>query len=1186
MTNRTAPRRWRPIAALLLAALAAPLAGCGGGGGSSQPPVASTLKLHYHRAAADYTGWTAVPTAGAVEASADASSTDGWGAVYTLTIASGAQAVTFSLKNGAAADAAGTLTVDVSGAVREAWIISGWAEAIVRTLPAIPATQDQIVIYYGGRADKSYVGWGLHLWGDQVTNTAWLVPLPPKGIDPELGAGFVIDLKPGTVVGNCTAGKICVIAHSGDTKDPGPDMSFDPKVTGNVVFLTSGSTDFTTAPVKTGAVAIAGAGAHLLARDTLAWNVTAAAATAFELRWSATAAVTVTETDVVGGTVIALTPRAAGLTASQQAAWPKLKAWRAFDLSAADQATLGSALKGQVIAVARDAAGKPLEATAVQLYGVLDDLYATTAPLGPTFAAVAGAPTLALWAPTAQSVKLHVHDATAAHAEIAGSPFTPTVDAKGVWSYAGPAGWYGLYYRYELTVYHPVTKKVETLLVTDPYAVNLSTNGIYAQILDLADPALKPTGWDALAKPALAAPEDMVVYEGHLRDLSVLDATVTTARRGKYLALAAAAPSARSEGQKHLAELAAAGLTHLHLLPIFDIATVDEDPANRVDVTDLFATLCLKNTAVPTATCTQYAGKTVLEALQSLAGDSEQQQVIAGYLKDLDGFNWGYDPFHYGAPEGSYASTAEGSAKVVELRTMVMGLADLGLRVVMDVVYNHTNASGVGAKSVLDKVVPGYYHRLDPATGNVLTSSCCANTATEHAMMGRLMTDTLVRWARDYKVDGFRFDLMGLHLRKDIEASRDALAALTVPHDGVDGSRIYLYGEGWSSGEAANNALGVDGSQLSMAGSGIGTFNDRIRDGVRGGGPFDSAADLRALQGFVSGLYTDPNEAATADDATKLKLLDRTDWIKIGMAAGLADFRLVRSTSGNTVTGSAVGYNGAHAGYTLDPQEAINYVSAHDNQTLFDIVQHRLPTGTALADRVRAVDLGLDVILLGQGIPFLHMGDDLLRSKSADKNSYDSGDWFNRIDWTGASSTWRSGLPPAGDNASSWPFISPIFADPTTAPNAAAIAASKAHVLDVLKVRKSSRLFRLTTAADVQKRVDFLNTGPTQVPGVIVMTIADGTDASCGTLADLDPAVDGVVVVVNADKVAHAMDVPGAAGFVLHPVLAAGADPVVKTATVASVTGGQRFTVPARTAAAFVAPQGASRGTGVPCNAR
>jgi pullulanase-type alpha-1,6-glucosidase len=361
-----------------------------------------------------------------------------------------------------------------------------------------------------------------------------------------------------------------------------------------------------------------------------------------------------------------------------------------------------------------------------------------------------------------------------------------------------------------------------------------------------------------------------------------------------------------------------------------------------------------------------------------------------------------------------------------------------------------------------------------------------------------------------------------------------------------------------------------------MAGTGIGTFNDRLRDAARGGGPFDGGADIRRRQGFASGLSTAPNELAAGGAADLAELLATTDWIKAGMAGNLADFRLL-DASGTVVTGADLDYRGQPAGYTLDPQEAINYVSAHDNQVLWDIVQYKLASGTSMAGRVRSVNLAMDVVMLGQGIPFFHMGDDLLRSKSMDKNSYDSGDWFNRIDWSGQSNGWRSGLPLGGDGDGTWAVIGPIFTD-VAAPAAADIGAAAAHFQEMLRVRKSSRLFRLTTGADVRTRVDFLNGGPAQVPGVIVMTITDGTCAG----ADLDPALDAVVVIVNADVAARTMTVPGASGFALHAEQANGSDAVVKTA---AVTGAD-FTVPARTTAVFVQAQSGAQGAGLACNTR
>jgi pullulanase len=1153
------------------------------------PPASATLTLHYHRPLADYAGWTVETTVGAVESSVASSASDGFGAVYKLTLKSGAAAVAFSLKNGAATDPAGALGVDVSGTVREAWVFSGFAKALASRPPAIPASASQAALYYL-RADGAYTGWGLHLWGDQAAGTVWAAPLLPAGNDPDLGAGFLFDLPKTSAAGNCPPGHVCFIVHKADVKDPGPDITAWTTATyGNIVFVTSGLADIFTAPHQPGAIAISGASAHLLSGDTVAWTAdpsgatctTDAGATQFELRYSDVADVKATATDITGGLTIALAPRAAGLTAAQKLLVPHLAAWCAYDIAPADLAKVQAALKGQLVAVARNSSATPVKGTQVQTALALDALYPYAGPLGVTFPASSpwapGPPTFLLWAPTAQSVKLHVHDA--AKVEVAGSPVTLSMASTGVWSTTGPAGWYGDYYRYELQAYHPATSKIETMLTTDPYAVNLSTNGLFAQAVDLADPSLAPTGWATLAKPALASPSDVVLVEGHLRDFSVFDQTVPAAHRGKLLAFT----DQTSDGMKHLQALASAGVTHLHLLPAFDIATVDEDPASRVDLEALFDTLCARNPAVPTALCGQFTGKTILFALRSFAGDSDQQQAIAGYMRNLDSFNWGYDPFHYGAPEGSYASSAEGTAKIVEFRQMVQGLAASGLRTVMDVVYNHTNAAGpTSDKSVLDKVVPGYYHRLDPVTGYVLSSSCCSNTATEHRMMGRLMTDTLVRWARDYKVDGFRFDLMGLHLKADMLAAQAALAALTPGADGVDGSKIYLYGEGWDMGELAKNGRGVNANQVNTAGTGIGTFNDRLRDAARGGSPFDSGTAFRKNQGFSSGLFLDPNELGTATATDQAALADALDLIKIGMAGGLANFRLVRANTGAATWASAVAYNGAPAGYTASPSESINYVSSHDNQILWDIVQYKMPTGRSAADRVRAHLLAMDLVLLGQGVPFFHLGDDLLRSKSMEKNSYDSGDWFNRVDWTGQANGWRSGLPNAGEDQANWPVIRPIFADASAAPAAADIAAAKAHVQEMLRIRRSSPLFHLASGADVMKRVDFLNGGPSQVPGLIVMTLTDGSCAG----ADLDAGRDALVVIVNPDKAARSFGIAGAAGFTLHPIQQGSADPVVRTASFASAGGTGTFTVPARTTAVFEQIQAGAQGPGLPCNTR
>jgi pullulanase-type alpha-1,6-glucosidase len=391
---------------------------------------------------------------------------------------------------------------------------------------------------------------------------------------------------------------------------------------------------------------------------------------------------------------------------------------------------------------------------------------------------------------------------------------------------------------------------------------------------------------------------------------------------------------------------------------------------------------------------------------------------------------------------------------------------------------------------------------------------------------------------------------------------RAALDALTVTRDGVDGRSIYLYGEGWNFGEVAGNARFVQASQLNMAGTGIGTFSDRLRDAVRGGGPFDS--DPR-IQGFATGLFTDPNGAAVngTQEQQRVRLLLYQDQIKVGLTGNLRDYSFVNA-AGATVRGSQVDYNGQPAGYAADPSDTITYVDAHDNETLFDELQYKLPQATAMADRVRMNTVALATTALAQSPSFWHAGNDLLRSKSFDRNSFNSGDWFNRIDWTYRTSTWGSGLPPQPDNESKWDFMRPLLADPALTPHEQDIRTAHDRALDLLRIRFSSPLFRLGSAQLIQQHVTFPTGGPNQSPGVIVMAIDDHAGP------DLDPRYEGVVVVFNAGATTTTQTVPALAHarYTLHPVQAAGSDPVVRAATYQPATGS--FTVPARTVAVFV----------------
>ena len=268
-----------------------------------------------------------------------------------------------------------------------------------------------------------------------------------------------------------------------------------------------------------------------------------------------------------------------------------------------------------------------------------------------------------------------------------------------------------------------------------------------------------------------------------MRDFSITDETVPAEHRGTYLAFT----DSGSAGMQHLRRLAGAGLNTVHLLPVFDIATIPERRADQA-----------------TPACD----------LESFGPASEEQQACVDAVAADRRLQLGLRPVAlHDARRAPTRLIPRARPAPGEFRQMVAALNGAGLRVVMDVVYNHTTASGQAAKSVLDRIVPGYYHRLS-ATGTVETSTCCQNTATEHRMMEKLMVDSVVTWARAYKVDGFRFDLMGHHSLANMLAVREALDDLTLERDGVDGRRIYVYGEGWDFGEVAGGARFRQARQL------------------------------------------------------------------------------------------------------------------------------------------------------------------------------------------------------------------------------------------------------------------------------------------------------------------------------------------------------------------------------------
>ncbi|MFE0422471.1 pullulanase-type alpha-1,6-glucosidase [Streptomyces sp. NPDC058953] len=1057
-------------------------------------PVAverSYAVVHYQRPDRDYDGWELV--AGGVRA--PFTGRDAYGAFAWVRLPEGASTLPYTVERNGTPDGP-RRTVDLAR-TGQVWIAQG-REGQTETPPNgvyPPQDKGKAILHYH-RPDGDYDGWGLHTWSGAANPTDWAKPLTPVRKD-AYGVTFEVPLAPG-------ATSLSYIVHKGDEKDLPNDQSLDLATYGHEVRLLAGRPGYLLPqPGAAPALDLGKAEAQWIDRETVVWKVKATAATSQQLVYAAGKPIAV-ENGALTDEGRWLRLRPGTLTDAQRAKFPHLKDYPAFTVDPRDLRRVPASLRGQLLATQRNAAGALLAATGVQTAGVLDDLYAakaTRAALGPVFGKKGV--TLSVWAPTAETVALDLDGRTV--------PMRRD-DTSGVWSATGPRAWAGKPYRYRVTVWAPSVRKTVVNQVTDPYSTALTTDSARSLAVDLTDPALAPKGWATLKKPAAVPLKDAQIQELHIRDFSVADRTAK--HPGTYRAFT----DRDSAGMRHLTKLADAGTSYAHLLPAFDIGTIPERKRDQ-----------------QSPGCDLGAG----------APDSERQQECVAKTAAKDAYNWGYDPLHYTVPEGSYATDPEGTRRTVEFREMVAGLNGAGLRTVMDVVYNHTVAAGQSEKSVLDRIVPGYYQRL-LADGSVATSTCCANTAPENAMMGKLVVDSVVTWAREYKVDGFRFDLMGHHPKANMLAVRAALDALTVERDGVDGRKILLYGEGWNFGEIADDARFVQATQKHMAGTGIATFSDRARDAIRGGGPFDEDP---GVQGFASGLFTDPNPAADngTPEQQRARLLHYQDLIKVGLTGHLAGYTFTDSR-GRTVKGSDVDYNGAPAGYAAAPGDALAYSDAHDNETLYDALAFKLPRDTAPADRARAQVLAMAASVLSQGPALSQTGTDLLRSKSLDRNSYDSGDWFNAIRWDCRDGNgFGRGLPPAADNRDKWGFARPLLGTPSLVAGCPETGAASAAYRDLLRIRSTEKALGLDTARQVQETVSFPLSGPAETPGVITMKAGD------------------LVIVFNASPRRQDQRVGSLAGtgYALHPVQAAGADRTVTTSSYDRATG--TFGVPART---------------------
>jgi pullulanase/glycogen debranching enzyme len=983
------------------------------------------------------------------------------------------------------------------------------------TIASSPVAAGNIRMHFH-RTQGDAAQWGVYSWdGPLNPSSAWITDRFMMSQSDNFGGYVDIPVNTGK-----SAIWFLVTDGSGN-KNCGNDQSanFNSNITsaGQEVWLLEGDcTVYNTQPAISFGN-LNSANVHWLTASTFAWPGVPVSGASYKLYYAANGGLG-SGVDGISGAdgSIALTS-AASLPSALQQKYPHLASATALSMSSSDAATIAAKASNQFAIAQFDSTGKLVQVTSLQLSGMLDSVFAgaaANATLGVSYAqrGTVGAPTFRVWAPTAKSVSLNLYpDANAA---IAVTRAMTRDAASGVWSYTAPdASWVNRYY-YTYNVQVLSRWAGNTLVnntVTDPYSFSLNANSQRSFVAELSSRALKPDGWDIHHPPRLAYPTDISLYELHIRDFSVNDQSVPAAHRGKYLAFT----DEQSNGMRHLRQMQKSGLSHIHLLPTFDIASVNETGCSTP--------------AIPNA-----------------AANATDQQAAVEATRGSDCFNWGYDPVHYTAPEGSYSSNAnDGAVRVREFRSMVQGLHEQGLRVVMDVVYNHTSASQQGPLSVLDKIVPTYYYRLN-AGGGITNDSCCADTAAENAMMAKLMIDSTATWARDYKVDGFRFDIMGftpLAVMKQLQTAVNQAA----------GRDIYLYGEAWNFGTVANDSRFVQARQANMYGSGIGSFNDRIRDTVRGGGCCDSGDALLSQQGLINGVYDNNNGHSSQ---TKDDLLRLGDLAKVALSGTLRDYRFT-DRNGVVRKNSEIDYFGQQAGFAAQPAETINYVEAHDNQTLFDLNAYKLPQNTSVADRVRAQNLGAAITVLSQGVPFLHAGQEILRSKSMDRDSYDAGDWFNLLDYSYQSNNFGVGLPLAAVNQSNWYLMSPILANPLIKPDTQAIISARNAMNDLLAIRQDSSLFRLRTAQDVSERLRFHNTGPAQTAGVIVMSI-DGRRYE-------GAKYQSVVTVFNVTKSAQTLTVAELAGRQLrvHRLLRP-----LSGAVYASRNGS--FTVPPHSTVVFV----------------
>jgi pullulanase len=494
-----------------------------------------------------------------------------------------------------------------------------------------------------------------------------------------------------------------------------------------------------------------------------------------------------------------------------------------------------------------------------------------------------------LWSPTAEKVKLNLYKN--GYGGDAFETYPLTISKNKIWSKQVDGNLNGVYYTYQIMIDNKWLEETPGI-----YAQAVGVNGKRAMVLDLE--STNPDNWNIDKGPVLKYPNEAIIYELHIRDMTVHPQSGSS-MPGKYLGLVeedTKGPGGIATGIDHLKEM---GITHVHLLPAFDHYSIDE---------------------------------TTLETPQ---------------------FNWGYDPQNYNVPEGSFSSNPfEAEVRIKEFKTMVKSFHDNGIGVILDVVYNHT---GKFDNSNFNLEAPNYYYRFWN-DGNPSDAAACGNeTASKKDMMRKFIIESVTYWAKEYHLDGFRFDLMGIH---DIETMNEVVTAVKKANPNA-----IVYGEGWTAGDSPlpikNRALKQNTNQMSQ----ITVFSDDIRDGLKGS-VFDDHET-----GFVSG-------AKNTEESVK--------------------FGVIGAIQHPQIDYNAVNYSDAP--WANEPWQAISYVSCHDNHTIYDKL--KVSRKDANEATIVAMDkLANAVVMTSQGVAFMHAGAEMLRTKNGEHNSYNLPDSINQIDW-------------------------------------------------------------------------------------------------------------------------------------------------------------------------------------------